>query len=99
MRGGRGTTERTVADCQRRPRRGSAAGSGNPSVTGVPLLPERVAVHVIAAQLPETGLVARRELQSVDPLGRLPEVQVGDEQAGGPPVLRGERLPVEIQGD
>src|SRR5688572_29962029 len=62
------------------------------SVTGVALLTPRVTVDVVAPELPEPGLVARGELQSVQPLCGLPEVQVGHQKARRPAVLGGERL-------
>src|SRR3569833_2662826 len=64
-----------VAFCHR-----TAGATAATSVIGVPLLPPGVAVDVVAAQLPEPGLVARGELQALHPLGRLPEVEVRDQQ-------------------
>src|SRR3954469_9585381 len=46
------------------------------SVIGISLLIPRIAVHVVPAQLPEAGLVALRELKTVHPLRRLPEIEM-----------------------
>src|SRR5215212_695013 len=69
------------------------------SVSPVALLAPRVAVVVVAQRLPETRLVVRQEPEAPDPLGALPEVEMGDEQAGGAAVLRFERLAVVGVGD
>src|SRR5262245_2665668 len=81
MRGVRGMTETTRAMVQASFR--GLATASIASVPGVALLLPGIAVHVIAAELPETGLVALGELQRVDPLRRLPEVQVRDQQSSG----------------
>ena len=57
------------------------------SIIRVPLLTPRIAVHVVPAQLPEAGLVPLRELKTVHPLRRLPEVEMRYEQARRPPVV------------
>src|SRR3954468_10011099 len=49
------------------------------SVIGISLLIPRIAVHVVPPQLPEAGLVALRELKTVHPLRRLPEVEMRHE--------------------
>src|SRR3954462_8599411 len=49
------------------------------SVIRISLLIARIAVHVVPPQLPEAGLVALRELQTVHPLRRLPEVEMRHE--------------------
>ena len=55
------------------------------SVSGVSLLAPRIAVDVIAAQLPKARLVTRCELKRVHPLGGLPEVEGGTRRRAGPP--------------
>src|SRR3954453_5043075 len=49
------------------------------SVIRISLLVPRIAVHVVPAQLPEARLVALRELKTVHPLRRLPEVEMRHE--------------------
>ena len=56
------------------------------------LLAPRVAVVVVAVALPEAGLVAVAQLQRAHPLGALPEVQVGDDDAHRATVDRLDRL-------
>src|SRR5687768_15436782 len=64
-------------------------GVPRPSVSPPePLFAPRVAVHVVAVLFPEAGGVGRAELDAADPLGRLPQVQAGDEAAQGPAVVR-----------
>src|SRR3954452_17111853 len=62
------------------------------SVAVIALLPPRVAVVVVAGGLPEPRSVLDEELESSDPLGALPEVQVRDEEPGRPAVLGVERV-------
>src|SRR3954467_13552975 len=69
------------------------------SVAPEALLAPRVAVHVVAVLLPEAGLVLADELERAEPLRRLPEVQVRDDEAGGVPVLGVERLAAEAVAD
>src|SRR5690348_256205 len=57
------------------------------SVALITLFKPRVSTVVVAERLPEAGLVGLGEVQASDPLRALPEVQVWDEQAGGPSVL------------
>ena len=57
------------------------------SVPLVPLLAPWVAVVVVAELLPEAGLVLEQQLEAAHPLGRLPEVEVRDEQPGRAAVL------------
>src|SRR5512145_924397 len=70
----------------------AAAACDTASVSRVTLLLPGIAVHVVAAQLPEPRLVALGELQAVQPLRRLPEIEMRDEQAGGTAVLGRDRL-------
>src|ERR671917_1906304 len=79
--------------------RGAPAGTAATSVSPVALLAPGIAVIVVAQRLPETGLVLVYQPQAPHPLGALPEVQVGDEQACGATVLWGERLAVVGVGD
>src|SRR5207253_4869283 len=60
----------------------------------VALFAPGVAAHVVAVLLPETGTVAVHELEPAEPLGALPEVQVGHEQAQRPAVLGRDRLAI-----
>ena len=62
---------------------------------------------MIAPQFPEPGLVALVELQRIDPLGRLPEVEVGDDAArraalsavlGAAMLVAGVPVPLAIAG-
>src|SRR5437879_1259152 len=84
------TRRMIVAFCHRT----AGATASATSVIGVPLLPPRVAVDVIAAQLPEPGLVAPGELEALHPLGRLPEVEVRDQQSRRTPMVGLERSAV-----
>ena len=65
----------------------------------VPLFLPRIAVVVVAVNLPQAGLVGRRKAEPAYPLGALPEVDVGDKHAGRPAVLGFERLAVVAEGD
>src|SRR5262245_33568112 len=88
IRGVRGTTAITLVDCQRsRPAAPRPSDTTGASISGIALLLPGIAVDVIAAQLPEAGLVALGELESVEPLGGLPEVKVRNQQPGGPTML------------
>ena len=51
---------------------------------GVSLFAPRIAVDVIAVQLPKAGLVTRRELQRIHPFGGFPEVKVQTRRRAGP---------------
>src|SRR5688572_24857297 len=66
--------------------------------SGVALFTPRVTVVVVAAALPVTRLVALREADAREPLGALPEVEVGHDAAYGRPVRATQRLPVELEG-
>src|SRR6516164_9838976 len=70
-----------------------------PSVINVPLLAPRITIFVISAQLPEASLVAFGELESVYPLGRLPEIQVRDEESCRATVVARKRLTLVVQSD
>ena len=63
------------------------------SVALVALLEPGVAPVVVAVLLPEPGLVVVQHPQPRHPLGALPEVEVGHEQAGGAAVLAWQRRP------
>src|SRR4051812_41022473 len=69
------------------------------SVTGVALLEPWIAAVVVAVLLPEPGLVVVEQGQLGDPLGGLPEVQVGDQQAGGTAVVDRQRPAVDLPRD
>src|SRR5262249_30734446 len=64
------------------------------SVAPVALFLPWVTAVVIAERLPEAWLVVFDDAQPSNPLGALPEIQVGDEQARRAAVLRVERLPL-----
>src|SRR5437867_4154252 len=66
------------------------------SSEAIALFLPRIGVVVVAVALPETGLVDGRELDSAQPLGALPEVLAGYDQAERPAVLSRERLPVGV---
>jgi hypothetical protein len=81
----------TVAGCH------SAVGEDEErSVTVIPLFEPGIAVVVIPANLPKAGLVVIQQPQPANPLGALPEVQVGNDHAGPPPVLARQRLSVDL---
>jgi hypothetical protein len=54
---------------------------------------------VVAGGFPEARLVLVDQLQAVDPLRRLPEVQVRDQHPSRPTVLRLEIFSVELISD
>ena len=78
---------------------GTPAGTAAISVSPVALLAPGVAIIVVAERLPETGLVLAYQPKAPHPLGALPEVEVGDEQARRAAVLGGERLAIVRVGD
>src|SRR6516164_205905 len=59
-----------------------------------PLLFPGIAPHVVSAPLPEAGLVASHELDSLDPLGALPRIEAWNYKAQRPAMLRRNGLPV-----
>ena len=69
------------------------------SVALIALLLPLVAAVVVAERLPEPGLVLSTQLEAADPLGALPEVEVGHDEPGRAAVLRRERLAVVLVGD
>ena len=54
---------------------------------------------MIAVALPEPGAVLLEELEGRHPLGALPGVEPGHDEAGGAAVFEGERLAVMVGGD
>src|SRR5262244_3438085 len=72
-----------------------ASGTASSARSAIPLLLPGVGVVVIAADLPEAGFVVLHEAQAGDPLGALPEVEIGHEATHGRAVLELERLTVE----
>src|SRR3989304_1840522 len=62
------------------------------SIAPVALLLERVPVHVVPVALPEPGVVVVGEVETAGPLDRLPEVEVGHDEAKRPTVSRLEFL-------
>ena len=60
------------------------------------LLLPRVAVVVVAGGLPEPRAALDQELESAQPFGALPEVQVRNQKSRRPAVLGVERLAVEL---
>src|SRR6266567_2241030 len=65
----------------------------------IPLLPPRVAVHVVAALLPEAGGVGGAELDGAEPFGTFPEVESWDEAAQRIAVLGGEIFAFPLVGE
>src|SRR5687768_9350660 len=53
-----------------------------------------VAAHVVAAFFPESGLVFGEEADGLDPLRRLPRVELRDDEADGAAVLGRDRLAI-----
>jgi len=76
-----------------------AAKRGVPSVSLIPLLAPWVAIVVVAELLPEPGRILQHQVDATNPLRRLPEVQVRDQQACWPAVLRGKIVAVVLVGD
>src|SRR6202035_1145226 len=68
-------------------------GGSDCSVTLVALLRPGIPVVVVAVALPEPRFVMVEELESGHPLGALPEVEMGNQQAGRATVLLWEGLP------
>ncbi len=60
--------------------------------SGIALLEPGIAVVVIAADFPEAGMVAGRELDLADPFGALPEVEVRHHKPHRPAVVERQRL-------
>src|SRR3546814_2757219 len=75
------------------------AGRAPPSVIRVSLLAPRVTINVISAQLPEARRVAFGKLERVYPFGRLPEIQVWDEESCWATMVACKRLPLVVQSD
>src|SRR5512138_2072770 len=87
-----GTNGVRVATLRDAPLRG--APQGEDLLLVIPLLEPRVAVVVVAAHFPEAGLVVHRELDALDPLGALPEIELGDHHAQRAAMLAADRLAV-----
>src|SRR5688572_4225653 len=68
----------------------------SPAPLAVTLLQPGVAVHVVAIHLPEAGAVGGDQLHASHPLGRLPEVEIGDHPARRAAVLDIEWLPLVV---
>src|SRR6476619_8260233 len=85
------------ASCQRS--FGSGAFDETASVTGEALLAPGIAVDVIAAELPEAGLVSFRELQAAHPFRRLPEIEMRHEEPRRPAMVGRQRLAVVAERD
>src|SRR6185437_9667703 len=89
----RRTRSMMIASCQR-----TAGAAATPvSVIGVALLPPGIAIGVVAAQLPEAGLVALSELQPVRPFRGLPEIEMRHQQPCRATVIRLQRLALMAQ--
>ena len=69
------------------------------SVPLIALFPPWVSVVVVAELLPEPRLVLKQQVDPVDPLSRLPEVQVRHEQPGRSAVFGGKLSAVELEGN
>src|SRR5688572_15963657 len=68
------------------------------SIVLIALLTPRVAVAMVASQLPEAELVSFGELQRVHPFCRFPEIEMRHQQACGPAVFRRKGLAREFGG-
>src|ERR1035437_8245156 len=68
-------------------------------LVGVPLLAPDVAGEVIAALLPEAAYGIPLIVNGTNPLGALPAIEVRQHQSKRPPVLRTQRLAVEMSGE
>src|SRR5262245_27622080 len=79
-RGVSATLSITSACRQARRRAPAPAGGGAASIAVIALLTPGVSVDVEAEGLPEAGLVVLHEPQPADPLRRLPEVEVRDQE-------------------
>src|SRR5262245_8045365 len=86
----------TTSACRQARRRApAAAGGGAASVAVIALLTPGVSVDVVAEGLPEARLIVLHEAQPADPLSRLPEVEVRDQETRRAAVLRRQRLAIE----
>src|SRR5262249_43216243 len=85
----------TSACRQTRRRAPARGGAGAASIAVIPLLTPGISVDVIAERLPEARLVLLHEPQPADPLRRLPEIEVRDQEARWAAVLRRQGLAVE----
>src|SRR5262247_1649145 len=94
-RGVSATLSTTSACRQARRRAGASAGGGAASIAVIALLTPGVTVDVVAERLPEARLVVFHEAQPANPLRRLPEVEVRDQETRRAAVLRCQRLAVE----
>src|SRR5262245_28379327 len=65
----------------------------------IALFEPRVAVVVIAADLPEARLVVHRELDPLDPLGALPEIEPRNDYAQRAAMFPADRLAVPVPGE
>src|SRR5512132_1990572 len=81
------------------PGRAARPGSAPPLVGPIALLLPGIAAVVVAVGLPEAGLVVVGDAKPGDPFGALPEIEVGDQQAGGTAVLTGQRLALVLGDD
>src|SRR5262245_59576756 len=92
----------TVATCQLSRLPGDASTSARSavgSVTRVALLAPGVAVLVVAVAFPEPRGVLVTDLDTVDPLGTLPEVEMRDQEPCRSTVLGMEWLAVVLERD
>src|SRR5262245_8337763 len=94
-RGVSATLSTTSACRQTRRLAPARAGGGAASIAIIALLTPGISVDMVAERLPEAGLVVLYEPQPTDPLRRLPEVEVRDQQTRRAAVLWRERLAVE----
>src|SRR4051794_2647729 len=85
----------TVAGCH-----GPTGGTSLTALVAlIPLLDPRIAAVVVAAHLPEAGVVVVEHANAGDELGALPEVEVRDEQARRTAVVTRQRLAVGRERD
>src|ERR1043165_6181416 len=77
----------------------AAGGTRAARLEAVALFLPVVGVVVVAVALPEPGPVVRTQLEAAEPLGALPEVARGNDEAQRPAVVRRQRLAVGFPGD
>src|ERR1041384_6749063 len=80
------------------PRRARLGATAASATSGISLFFPRIGVVVVAADLPVARLVVLDEAHAGDPLGALPEVEIGDQTADRRAVLERERLAAEPPG-
>src|SRR5439155_3005134 len=77
----------------------SASGAHPPSVAAVALFLPGIAAPMVAKGFPESELLPLFEPKALDPLGALPEIEVGHDQPGRTAVLGRQRFAVGLIGN